>query len=78
MNRLRIESPNKNKVTFSQSVNRISIEYTDPIKVSRTATTNEIDLKKQGTDKVLIAVKLNTKELTLKEVSNTIKTIQTD
>ncbi len=78
MNRLRIESPNKNKVTFSQSVNRLSIEYTDPIKVSRTATKNEINLDKQGTDTVLVAIKSNTKELIVKQVSNTIRTIQTD
>tara|TARA_R100001082_G_scaffold69971_1_gene39790 strand:+ start:373 stop:609 length:237 start_codon:yes stop_codon:yes gene_type:complete len=78
MNRLRIESPNENKVTFSQSVNRISIEYTDPIKVSRTETKNEINLDKQGTDTVLVAIKSNTKELIVKQVSNTIRTIQTD
>lgn len=78
MNRLRIESPNENKVTFSQSVNRISIEYTDPIKVSRTETKNEINLDKQGTDTVLVAIKSNTKELIVKQLSNTIRTIQTD
>ena len=78
MNRVMIETPDSNKVTFSESVNRLSIEYKDPIEANRTNYTNEIDLFKQGTDRVLVASKINTKELIVKKKSNDILTIQTN
>jgi len=77
MNRVRIETPIENQVTMSESVNRIRIEYKDPIKINRTKYTNEIDLFKQGTDTVLVASRVNTKELIVKKKSNEILTIQT-
>ena len=77
MNRLKIETANENKVTVSDSVNRLKIELTDPNKISRTSYTNEVDLRKQATETVLIMCKTNTKELTVKKLSKDIETIQT-
>ena len=78
MNRVRIETPIENKVTFSESVNRLNIEYKDPIKIDITKYTNEIELFKQGIDTFLVASKTNTKELTVKKKSNEILTMQTN
>ena len=77
MNRLKIETSNENKVTFSESVNRLKIELTDPNKIYRTSYPNEISLQKQETETVLVMCKTNTKELTVRKVSNDIETIQT-
>tara|TARA_R110001583_G_scaffold151697_1_gene303564 strand:+ start:1770 stop:2006 length:237 start_codon:yes stop_codon:yes gene_type:complete len=77
MNRLEIESSIPNNVTFSESVNRLKIEFTDPHKVNRTSKRNEIDIRKQGTESVLIMCKTNTKELIVKQKSKELRTIQT-
>ena len=77
MNRLRIETPNQNKVSVSESVNRLKIELTDQNKIYRTLYPNEVNLRKQATETVLIMCKTNTKELTVKKLSKDIETIQT-
>jgi len=77
MNRLRIETPNENKVTVSESVNRLKIELTDPNKIHKTSYSNEVNLRKQATETVLVMCKTNTTELSIKQVSNDIETIQT-
>jgi hypothetical protein len=77
MNRLRIETPRENKVTFSESINRLKIELTDPNKTFRTPYQNEIDIRKQGTETVLVMCRTNIKELSVKNLSNDIETIQT-
>ena len=77
MNRLKIETPNGNKVSVSESVNRLKIELTDPNKIYRTSYANEVNIRKQETETVLVMCKTNTKELNVRKVSNDIETIQT-
>ena len=48
MRRLRIEESSANKVTRNPTVNRLKVEFHDPIDVKRTSQKDEIDLFKQG------------------------------
>ena len=54
MRRLRIEESSANKVTRNPTVNRLKVEFHDPIDVKRTSQKDEIDLFKQGVDTQLI------------------------
>lgn len=67
MNRLEITTYNPNKISITESVNRLVIQYNNPNTIDRSVRSDNITIKQGTTDMVSVATKTNTIQLTIRQ-----------